>query len=115
MADQAHPVLLDIEAQLRLQWREHVLPHWVSRACVVQADLLVQQHRLELIEVSAGLLADRLLGPSRCERCPTRELLELKLAADAEIVVAGQANRGMPARELDARVRIGPVADEIAQ
>ena len=59
--------------------------------------------------------ADRALGPPRGERGAARELLERERSADAEVVVAGEADRRVPPGQLDARVRLGAVADEIAQ
>ncbi len=55
MPDQADPVLLDVEAELGLQGGEHVLPHRVAGARVVEARLLFETGRLEVLEVRAGL------------------------------------------------------------
>ena len=62
--------------------------------------------------VSGG---DRLLGPLGRQRGAAGELLERQRAAHAEVVVAGQADRGVPAGQLDAGVGLGAVADEVAE
>src|SRR6202011_3117322 len=49
VADEADTVCLGVEAQLRLQRREHVLPDRVARAGVEQPDLLIEAARLERV------------------------------------------------------------------
>ena len=44
-----------------------------------------------------------------------REVVERDLAGDREVVVAGEAQVGVLAREVDARVGVGAVADEVAE
>ena len=43
------------------------------------------------------------------------EVGERQVPGDGEIVVAGQADRGVVAGQLDAAVRVGAVADQVAQ
>ena len=113
--DQADPVRLSVEAQLGLERREHVLPDRIPGARVEQADVLLEVGGLELVQVLAGLGRDHALGPSRRERGAARELLERERAADAEVVVAGEADRRISPGQLDARVGLGAVADEVAE
>src|SRR5579884_883828 len=115
MTDQADPVALDVEAQLGVQRREHVLPDGIARARVVEADRLIEVLGLELIEVLTRLLVDRRLRPPRRKHGAARELLEGQRATDAEVVVAGETDGSMSARELNAGVRIRAVADEVAE
>ena len=61
---------LDVEAQLGLQRREHVLPHGVARAGVIQADGLVHPGRLEGAQEFERPRADRLLGPPGSQAPP---------------------------------------------
>ena len=82
---------------------------------MVEADGLLEVGRLEPLQVVARLRADRLLGPLRRERGAARELLERELAANPEVVVAGEADRRVPPRQLDAGVGLGAVADEVAE
>ena len=115
VADERDALALDVEAQLGEQRAEHVLPDRVARARVVEADaglLAGRRQRAQELEVRR---ADRLLRPARGERRARRELVEADLAGDAEVVVAGQADRRVPARQLDAGVRLGAVADEVAE
>ena len=41
--------------------------------------------------------------------------MERERAGDGEVVVAGQANRGVPPGELAAGIGLGSVADEVAE
>src|ERR1700691_5266370 len=104
MPDQTYPVLLRVQAQLGLEWRQDVLPDRVPWARVVHADRFLQMCRLECLQILEGLRGDRLLGPARGQRSATRELLQRKPAAHPEVVVAGQTDRRMPAGQLHARV-----------
>ena len=66
----------------------------------------------EEIEV-AGV--DDLLRPLRSEARAARELGQRDLTGHGQIVVAGQAHRGVAAGELHAVVRVGAVAHEVAE
>src|SRR5207237_6155301 len=69
----------------------------------------------ERLEVRARFGLEHVACPEgACDRV-RGELLEVDLAEDAEVVVAGEAEgRALPHRR-DARIRPGPVADEVAQ
>ena len=115
VADQANAVGLGVQAQLGEQRREHVLPHRVSRARVVEAEcalLALRAQTLEEREVGGG---DHLARPLRREARAAREIVQRQLADDRHVVVAREAHGGMTAHKLDAGVRVGAVADEIAQ
>ena len=58
---------------------------------------------------------DRLLRPLGGERRAAREVLERQDVDDGEVVVAGQAHRAVRLGQRDAGVRVGAVADEVAQ
>ena len=115
MADQADAVGLAIQAQLGEQRREHVLPHGIARAGVVEADRTLLALRAQLGEKGEVRGRDHLLGPLRREAGPAGELIERYLADDGQVVVTGEAYRGVLAGELHADVGVGSVADEVAQ
>ena len=58
---------------------------------------------------------DHLLGPLRGDARAAREILERQLAGHREVVVAREADRRVLARQLDAGVGLGAVADEVAE
>ena len=108
VADEADALRLLVEAQLREQRRQHVLPNGVARTGVVEADRGRLALRLQTRqEVEVGRVDD-LLGPLGGEARPARELRQRDLAGHGEIVVAGQANGGVLARERHARVGSAP-------
>ena len=114
--DEAHPVCLRVEAQLGLQGREHVLPDRVAGAGVKQAHLLLDVHRLQLTAGSARVSVV-IVARVHCaaSAAPRENSPSGEIAADAQVVVAGQADRGVAAGQVDARVGLGAVADEVAQ
>ena len=69
----------------------------------------------QLAEEVEALLGDHLLSPVGRERRPARELGQRDVAADGEVVVADEAEVAVRARELDARVGLRAVADEVAE
>ncbi len=111
MADQAHPVGLDVQAQFRLQRGEDVFPDRVAGAGVVEADRLVEVLGFQRVQIGPGLRGDRLLGPAGGQRGTLGELLQGQRAANAQVVVAGQAHGRVAAGQLDAGVGVCPVAD----
>ena len=104
-----------VQAQLGEQRREHVLPHGIARAGVVEADRALLSLRAQAGEEGEVLGRDHLPRPLRREARAAGELVERDLAGDGEVVVAGQAHRGVLARELHAGVGLGAVADEVAE
>ena len=108
-------MLLDVEAQLGLERREHVLPDRVARAGVVEPDRLVAVARLELLQVLARLGAIVSWVHFAASAAPRENCSSGSAPHHAEVVVAGEADRRVAPRELDARVGIGAVADEVAE
>ena len=94
---------------------EHVLPHRVARAGVVEADDLVDVARARARPGSRVPPAIVPPGPLRGERRAARELGQREVAAHGQVVVADQAQVAVLAGELDAGVGVGAVADEVAQ
>ena len=116
VSDQADAARLGVEAQLGEQRREHVLPDGVARAGVVEPDrALVAPAGSRLSQEGEVLGRDHLARPLGREHRAARELIERDLAGDGEVVVARQADGGVLAGELDAGVRVGAVADEVAE
>ena len=111
--DDADPLRLDVERQLRLQRREHVLPHRVARTGVVEAHDLVRirrGERLEKLRVSSEIT---LAGPLRRPPRDLREVRDRQRTGDGEVVVAGQADVGVLPHQLHAGVRIRAVSDDV--
>ncbi len=115
VADQRDALALGVETQLGEQRAEHVLPHGIAWAGVIQADRVLLAGRLQRGEELHVRVAERLLRPACRDRGAGRELLEADRAGHAHVVVAGQADRRMAARHLDAGVGLGAVADEVAE
>ena len=115
VADQRDALGLAVEAQLGEQRAEHVLPDRIARAGVVEADRVLLAGRLQRGEELHVRVADRLARPARRDRGAGRELLEADRAGHAHVVVAGEADRRVAARQLDAGVGLGAVADEVAE
>ena len=115
VADQAHAMRLCIQAELGEQARQHVLPHRVTRARVIQADVELLRgwpQRRQILEV---LGFDDVSRPARRMTRGGREIVERQLSGDRQIVVAGEADGRVPAREGDAGVRVAAVANEVAE
>ncbi len=71
--------------------------------------------RAPALQEGERLGGDRVTRPMGGDRGTAGELLQRDRAGDAEIVVAGQADRTMLLRQRHAGVRIGAVADEVAE
>jgi hypothetical protein len=82
---------------------------------VVEPDALRLAGRGEREEELARRRSDHVLGPLRGERRAAREVLQRQHVDDREIVVAGEADRTVRLGQRDARIRLGAVADEIAE
>ena len=115
VADQADAVRLGVEAQLRLERREHVLPDRIPGARVEQADVLVEVGGLELVRYSrvSGVITPWVhLAASAA---PRENSSSGSAPRTPRSWLPGQADRGVPPGQLDARVGLGAVADEVAQ
>ena len=93
VADQAHALGLRVEAQLGEQGREHVLPHRVARARVVEPDpAIARSLGSSSCRYARFSAREGLLGPARGQLGAARELVQRDVAAHGEVVVAGQAD-----------------------
>src|SRR4051794_15098467 len=115
MAHGPDPRLHELHALVGLPGREHVLPDRVARRGVVEPEVVAVVHRVEVLQVRHGLLADVVAGPEGGHGRAAGEVGDVDAAGDDQIVVARQADRAVLAGELDAFLRLGAVADEVAQ
>ena len=116
VADRAHARLHQVHALVGLPGGQHVLPDRVARRGVVEADRAVVRSGLQ---ASAGTRAPRRRCCSRVHSAAAAaldgEVGDVDLAGHDEVVVAGQAEVAAAARQLDAVVGLGAVADQVAQ
>src|SRR5208337_1074627 len=82
------------EAELGQQRGEHVLPHRVARAGMVEPDRTLLPLWLEALQEREVLGSDHLPRPLGREARPAGEVSEGDLPGDREVVVAGQADGG---------------------
>ena len=113
--DQADALALHVQAQLGEQVGEHVLPDGVARAGVEEPDrlLLALGRSVDRKPRFSGEITSRVHCAAM--RAPLENSSSEISPGDGEVVVAGEAHRDMLAREFDAGVRLGAVADEVAQ
>ena len=115
MADRAHARLHQVHALVGLPGREHVLPDRIARRGVPEADLAAVLEGAQAAQELERVGSDRLARPARRRRGAGREVGDVDLAGHHEVVVAGQAQIAALACELDAVVRLGAVADQVAE
>ncbi len=115
VADQRDPLGLAVQAELGEQRGEHVLPHRVARACVVEPDGPLPALRLQFGEEVQVLGVQHFPRPAHREARAAGEVLQGQLPEHREVVVAGEAHRDVRAGELHAGVRLSAVADEVAE
>ena len=116
VADQADALGRDVEAQLGQQRAEHVLPDRVARAGVVEADAAPRPPRAAATRSHSTCSSARTSCVQRAASAAPRENSSSgSVAGDGEVVVAGEADRGVLAGQLAAVVRVGAVADDVAQ
>ena len=115
VAHDAQPAPGDVEAELRGQRAEDVLPDGVARAGVVEAQRLLLVDGGQRGEPADVVGVQDLLGPAGGERGAAGELVELDPAGHGEVVVAGQAELGPVADDRAAVVGVGAVADDVPE
>jgi hypothetical protein len=82
---------------------------------VVEAERAALVGGLERVQEVERLLADVLLRPGRRDGGVHRELLDVELARDHEVMVPDEAEVSRLLGECDAFVGLSPVADEVAE
>ena len=108
-------MLLRIEAEIGERRRQDVLPHRLARAAVEEPDVLARPRRAQRGDVFDVLVRHHLARPTDGSAGSTGEVGQGSLTGDCEIVVSGEADHGLIARELDAGVGLCAVADEVAE
>ena len=115
VADQRQALGLGVEAQLGQQGGEDVLPYGIARRRVIEPHAAHRSRGLQRLQPVAVAGVDDLLRPARGERGAGGELAEVEVAGHRQVVVAGQADVGVLARQPAAVVGIGAVAHHVAQ
>ena len=82
---------------------------------MVEAELALLPLGAESFEELEVLRLHHLPRPLGGEARAARELVERDVSGDREVVVAGEADGGVRLRQLHAGVRLGAVADEVAE
>jgi STE24 endopeptidase len=99
----------------RSEGREHVLPHGVARARVVEPDVALGALGLERLEIAPGLLVEHRGRPAGARGGVVGEILEVEPTEDAQVVVSYEGDVGPFGDERAAPVRARAVTDEVAQ
>ena len=115
VSDQRDPLALCLQAVRRLADREHVFPDRVARARVVEAHAGLLSERREWPQVLARVFVDHLDRPARGGTCAHREVPDVDVAANDQVVVARQAPLHDLPYERGAGIRVGAVSDDVAQ
>jgi arginyl-tRNA synthetase len=115
VADQPDPLLHRLEAGLRLVAGEHVLPDRVPGGRVEEPHSPLGPGGVEAGEVVEGLLADVLPRPLDRRCGALGEAGDVERAEHRKVVVAGQAGAAALAHQSGAGIRLGAVADHVAE
>ena len=115
VSNQGDPVGLGIETELSQKRREHVLPDWIARTRVIEADQALERLRLKLGEIGEVLREHHLSCPLGREACTAGEFIEREFADYCEVVIARKTDGDVLAGEIYTCVWLRAVTDEIAQ
>ena len=105
----------EVEALVRLPAGEDVLPNRIAWRAVVETHLAVGVGGVERAQERERLGGDRLLRPASGGGGARGEVPERDVARDDEVVVAGEADVAALTRQGHAVVRLGAVANEVAE
>ncbi len=105
----------DLEARPRGCLAEDVVPDRVERAAVEELGAGARRLRGKPAEEAPSLLRERPLRPADGDGGVAVEVVDRQGADDRQVVVAGEAERRILLDPLAAAVRLGPVADDVAE
>ena len=94
---------------------QHVLPHGVARARVVQADAVAAPGRLQRREPGAAVVLEHARRPASGRSGVAREVGDVDCAEHGEVVVPTERDCCTSTDEVAALVRPGAVPDDVAE
>jgi arginyl-tRNA synthetase len=115
VADQPDPLRLGVHPRLRLVGRQHVLPDRIAGGGVEEADALALAGRLQSPQEIQARRAGVLARPLDRRRRGLREGGDVEPAQRRQVVVADQADVAAALDQVGAGVRLGAVADHVAE